>query len=57
MTLHAAFVRLPWQTHYRCTTCRARVAPGARVAHLNAATNAAATYGTTTPTDALGHDQ
>ena len=57
MTPHAAFVRLPWQTYYRCTTCRARVTPGARIAHLNAATAAAATFGTTTPTHGLGDDE
>ena len=48
MTPHAAFVRLPWQTYYRCTTCRARVAPSARIAHLNEETTRAGLDGTRT---------
>ena len=57
MKPHAAFIRIPWQSHYRCTTCHERVAPGQRVPHLNRATVRAAEYGTTTPTSDLGDDE
>jgi len=57
MTPHAAFIRLPWQSHYRCTTCLEQVAPSQRVHHLNRATVRAAEYGTATPTHDLGDDE
>ena len=57
MTPHAAFIRRAGARHYRCTTCAARVSPGARIAHLNQATAAAATFGTTTPTHGLEDDE
>ena len=57
MTPHAALIRLPWQSHYRCTTCHERVAPSQRVPHLNRATTRAAEHGTTAPTHDLGDDE
>ena len=56
MTPHAAFIRLPWQSHYRCTTCLERVAPGQRVPHLNRATTRAG-VDCNRPTTDLGDDE
>jgi len=56
MTPHAAFIRLPWQSHYRCTTCQEQVAPSQRVPHLNRATVRAGRDGNRPTTD-LGDDE
>lgn len=56
MTPHAAFIRLPWQSNYRCTTCLEQVAPSQRVPHLNRATTRAGLDGNRPTTD-LGDDE
>jgi hypothetical protein len=65
MTPHAAFIRIPWQSHPGITPKTitwggprgSLVAPSQRVHHLNRATVRAAEYGTTTPTHDLGDDE
>jgi len=56
MTPHAAFIRIPWQDRYRCTTCHERVTPSRRVPHLNRATVRAGLDGSRPTTD-LGDDE